>query len=96
MDDSVAFALSTAPDQEPVGLNPPFLAITAHLDGIGLNMLLIKQHRIESVEQDVPFDLAIETDNVKVTLGFNLRLGLGLRAERSKIELRHLYASEPR
>ena len=73
MDDGVAFALSTAPDLEPVGQNPPFLLISVRLDGIGRNVLLIKQHTILSVEVDVPFDLKVESDNVQVTLGLNLK-----------------------
>ena len=73
MDESVSFALSTAPDLEPVGLNPPFLLITVRLDGIGSNVLLIRQHTILSVDVDVPFDVKVESDNVQVTLGFNLR-----------------------
>lgn len=73
MDNSVPFALSTAPDLEPDGLNPPFLLISARLDGIGSNVLLIRQHTILSVDVDVPFDVKVGSDNVQVTLGFILK-----------------------
>jgi hypothetical protein len=73
MDDSVSFALSTAPDLEPVGLSPPFLLISVRLDGIGRNVLLIKQNTIQSVGVDMPFDVTVESDNVKATLGFSLK-----------------------
>jgi hypothetical protein len=69
--DSVTFCLSTAPDLEPVGLNPPFLRIFASLNlDLPLGRLDLNQHSIQSVGEQVPLAITIQDENIAIELGF--------------------------